>query len=190
VSDRSRLEVVTWTLLLVGIGVFFLNYVLGGLDGVAYAWYEAQQAALDFVSWRLDVYALVLAPTIAVVAYLLRHALPIIEIPVLGAGNLEARVIRKWYWPGSFRIEDAEASWREGRWRGFVNKALIARTGFLGYLIVQPVERNVSEADREVTYDTATVPAYTSRTLHRRLQREAQERIVQDHRSLREKVQP
>jgi hypothetical protein len=187
--ERSRLELFTWGLLLVGLGVFFLNYVLGGLDGVAYAWYQVQQVALDFVSWRLNVYALALAPTVAVVAYLLRHACPIIQIRLLGS-NLDHKVLHKWYWPGSFRLQDEEATWREGRYRAYVNKGLIDRTGWFAYTIFAVVERNVSDADREVTYDTAQTPAYVSRTLHRRLQREAQERIVQDHRALREKVQP
>ncbi|MFO1535295.1 MAG: hypothetical protein ABR586_06480 [Thermoplasmatota archaeon] len=51
---------------------------------------------------------------------------------------------------------------------------------FLGYGITVPVERNVSDLDGEVTYDTAQVPAYESRTLHRRLQLEVQQRTMQD----------
>jgi len=187
---RSRLEFIAWGLLLMGLVVFFLNFVLNGLDGAGLIWYQVQQAVLDVLTWRFPVYAWVLLPALSVGAYFLRHALPIIEIPLLGASDLEAKVLWRWYWPGSLRVEDAEASWREGRNRAFVNKALITRNGVFGYLIRCTVERNVSEADHEVTYDPAETPAYTSRTLHRRLQREAQERIVQDHRAMREKVQP
>lgn len=182
---RGVLEAILLLAFLGGLLLLFVNYVLGGLDGVGYAWYQGQQAVLDFLSWRVNVYVLALAPTLAVVAYLLRHCLPIIEIPLLGTGNLEARVLKRWYWPGTFRIQEGEATWREARVRAYVNKALIAHTGLWGYLIVTTVERNINDADGEVTYDTAEIAAYQSRTLRRRWEQEVQQRIQQDEETLR-----
>lgn len=187
----SWLERITLAAFLAGLALFFVNYVLGGLDGAAYIWVQVQQAALDFATSHGTYYHAALLPLVAVVAYLMRHALPIIEIPLMGAGGEEAKWLHKWYWPGSFRIEDGEASWREGRTRAFVNKAFIARKGlFLGYGVTVPVERNVGEAAGEVTYDPSEVPAYESRTLHRRLQVEVRQRAMQEQQNLQGGRQP
>ncbi|MFO1535296.1 MAG: hypothetical protein ABR586_06485 [Thermoplasmatota archaeon] len=101
----SWLERLTLCAFLAGLALFFVNYVLGGLDGAAFVWYQVQQAALDFAAWRINVYVLVIAPLLAVLAGAMRNCLPIIEIPLLGAGAQEAKWLRKWYWPGSFRIQ-------------------------------------------------------------------------------------
>lgn len=141
---------------------------------------------LGVLAWRIDAYVWVLIPTILVAGAALRYTLPIIEIPVLGTQAAEAKWIRKWYRPGTLSVQDGEVTWREGRYRAYVNKAHIARRGLFGYGITVPVERNVSEGDLEITYDTADVPAYRSRTLNRRLQQEVQERIIQEHKALGE----
>jgi hypothetical protein len=167
--------------LALGLALFFTDYVLGGSQGASYAWFQSRQAVLAFLSWRIEAYVLVLVPVLGVGSYFLRYVLPVIEIPLLGTGEGEARWQRIWYWPGSLRLLDDEATWREGRSQAFVNKAFLARRGWMGYGVTVPVERNANPVAGEITYDTADIPAYTSRTLARRLQREVQERVVEDH---------
>lgn len=176
---RGPIELLLLVLLALGLALFFLDYVLGGTQAVGYLWFQARQAALDFLAWQVQAYVLILVPVLALSAYAMRHALPIIEIPLLGAGSLEAHWMKVWYWPGSFHLEQGEATWREGRRRAFINKAFIARKGLLfGYGVTVPVERISDDVDGEIVYDSANIPAYESRTQHRRLMRELQERSV------------
>jgi hypothetical protein len=166
-------EKIALAALAIALVLVLVNYLLGGLDGLGYVWFNIEQAALDFISWRINVYVLALVPILALGAGALRHSLPVIQIPLRGAGDQEAKWLRKWYWPGSYRIQEGEATWREGRYRAYVNKTHISRQGLLlGLGVTVAVERNVDEATGEVTYDPVEVPAYRSRTLHRRLQLE------------------
>lgn len=168
--------------LLAALTLVFVNYLLGGLDGLSYAWFSFEQAIVEFITWRISVYALVLFPAMAIGAGLLRHSLPVVQIPLRGAGDQEAKWLRKWYWPGTFRIQEGEATWLEGRHRAYCNKAHISRQGLLlGQGITVAVERNVDEETLEVTYDPVEIPAYRSRTLARRLQleRRAMKRLEQ-----------
>ena len=164
-----------------GLALFFVDYVLGGAQGAGYAWFEMRRSLLAFLAWQIHVYVLALVPIVAVSGYISHNALPIIDGPLLGAGDQEARRMRVWYWPGTLRIIDDEATWREGKSRAFINKAFLDKRGMFGYTIRVPVERNVDPVAGEVTYDPAEVPAYRSRTLERRLQIEVQQRIIEDH---------
>jgi hypothetical protein len=179
---RSRLEFFIIASLALGLALFFVDYVLGGAQAAGYLWFKARTAALEFLAWRIQAYVFVLIPTVAVLAYFLRHALPIIEIPILGAGALEAHWVKVWYWPGSLHYEDDEATWQEGRRRAYINKAFLARRGFLGLGVTVPVERTQDDGHNEITYDTASIPAYRSRIQHRRLLEEIEEHVGRQHR--------
>jgi hypothetical protein len=181
---RSRGERLLIVALALGLALFFLDYVLGGAQAAGYLWFQARRFVLDFLAWQIQAYVFVLVPGVLVLAYLMQHVLPIIEIPVLGAGSQEAHLIKVWYRPGSYHFQDGEATWKEGRHQAFINKAFVTRRGlFFGLRVTVPVERIVDDVDGEVLYDPASIPAYTSRTQDRRLQRELRERVVQDHKN-------
>lgn len=166
--------------------LYAYDYLLTGSQGTGILWYQTRTAALEFLSWRIQAYVWVLVPLVGILTVLLRGVLPVIEIPIVSGNHAEARWVKHWYIPGTLRSEGDQWTWREGRYRAYIDRRHLARRGTLGWGVTVPVERTINDADGEVLYDTAEIPTYVSRATNRRLFREVQERVVQDHRALKE----
>lgn len=139
------------------LGAF--NVLFGGIQGGSYAFHRVQDTLLSLVAWKVEVFWWLGAIMLLVLAFVARYSLPTILVPVMGAGEKEARTITVWYRPGSFRVESDMAYWKEGSKEARINKTFVSRLHGMGFMLTTPVLRRVDEARGVIYYETVGLEA-------------------------------